>query len=98
VAWGLDWDDSGNIKFTTKKIQKTFSKLFQKSKKSTPEELILKELGTVHSAVCKEAMFFRNPAIEDVDKSKSFMVICLLVCLYVVLSRFCLPPVFYLVS
>jgi hypothetical protein len=69
-------------------MQKSFKKLFLKSNKVSPEELILKELGTVHSAVCKEAMFFRNPAIEDVDKSKSFMVICAPICSAVPLLTF----------
>lgn len=82
AAWGLNWDESGDANLTVR-MQKSFGRLL-KSSKVTSEQLILKELGSVHTSVSKEAMYFRNPAITDDDKSKSYIAsLCVCVCLFV---------------
>lgn len=75
AAWGLDWNESGDVRFTAK-VRKSLL-LWAVADNTTPEELILKELGNVHAVVNKESTYFGNPAINDADKSKSNDIIIL---------------------
>jgi hypothetical protein len=69
-VWGLDWDVEGEVKLSSRLKRGAMSLVHWMNEAPSLEQAMLQELSSVHRAVEGETVYFQNPSIDNVDKSK----------------------------